>query len=837
MSSMCGLYVVNGPPVPLQGVEVTGEVVGGLTKVSVKQRYRNVERRPIEAVYTFPLPSDAALVGFAMTCAGRRLEGVVKERERAFADYDDAVMDGHGAALLEEERKNVFTASVGNLLPDEETLIEIAYVQRVRADEGALRWSIPTLVAPRYVPGKKQGDRTGHGTADPTDRVPDADRLTPPIGGAEYGLSIDVLFDLGRDVEIESPSHGIDVSREGSRVRARFRQDEVPLDRDVVLIARNLDVDEPLTTVATHRDGKDPGVFAMTVVPDLGAARQGDATLDVVFVIDTSGSMDGESLPQAKAALSLCLRHLREGDRFNVIAFSDTWRGFERGPVPFTQKTLERADAWVSALAATGGTEMREPLVHAVKAARDGVIVLLTDGQVSNENEILEAVLRERRSARVFTFGIGTNVSDQLLLDLAKRTAGGAEMIHPGERIDDKVLATFARAVAPRVTGVKLRWEGIDADELTPSALPPLVDGEPWVLLGRFSKERSGAAILEGELDGRPWRMRVPVDLSEPAPRPSLVKLWAAERVRDLEGIEVTGRRETRVDIARESARVDRHALKERVIELAVAHGVSSKYTAFIVVEKREGDRRAGGVPEVRQVPVHEPAGWAAFPKTKSAIRGRATKMKISAGVAYSVAPPAMGGATRGSPPAPAAPAPREAAPEPAMYAMLDAGEERAGVGSGAPGGGGYAPPSFPMGRVVPAQTPADPLAQAKDLLAKQLATGLWSGDSDRGPTAATARGTAWALAELAAAGVTTSHPLYGGQIKKAVEAALDLARSIASTDPEAAELLIAAAALAADGPKTRASVAKAAPEALKPLLQDPAALRRRIDALSASLA
>lgn len=208
-----GLFSTDGNPIPLRGVAVSGEVIGGFAKVTVRQRYQNGERNPVEAIYTFPLPADATLVGFAMTCAGRRIDGVVKEREEAFKGYDDAVMDGHGAALLEQERPNVFTASVGNLLAGEETLVEVEYVQRVRADEGALRWMIPTLVAPRYIPGKPGGDRTADGWADPTDQVPDADRITPRIGEVEYGLALDLVFDLGRAVEVESPSHLLTSSR------------------------------------------------------------------------------------------------------------------------------------------------------------------------------------------------------------------------------------------------------------------------------------------------------------------------------------------------------------------------------------------------------------------------------------------------------------------------------------------------------------------------------------------------------------------------------------------------------------------------------------------------
>ena len=232
------LRTTSGEPVPLLGVALGGEVFGAHARLVLRQRYKNREDRPIEAVYTFPIPGDATLTGFAMTCDGRRMEGVVKERDAAFQAYDDAIVAGHGAALLDQERPNVFTASVGNLLPGEETLVEVEYVQRVSVDEGSLRWMIPTLVAPRYIPGTPEGDRTAHGTIAPTSRVPDADRITPPrVAEVGYGLRLDLVFDLGRAVTVASPSHAITAVTEGSRVRVRFAQAEVALDRDVVLMA------------------------------------------------------------------------------------------------------------------------------------------------------------------------------------------------------------------------------------------------------------------------------------------------------------------------------------------------------------------------------------------------------------------------------------------------------------------------------------------------------------------------------------------------------------------------------------------------------------------------
>jgi Ca-activated chloride channel family protein len=600
----------EGHPVPLTGVSISGEVFGAQARLVVRQRYRNKEPRPIEAIYTFPLPSDAVLVGFAMECEGRRLEGQVKEREEAFQTYDDALSAGHGAALLDQERPNVFTASVGNLLPGEETVIEATYVQRLGADEGALRLMIPTLVAPRYIPGAKEGDRTGHGASDPTSRVPDADRISPRIGAVKYGLSIDIVFDLGRDVVIESPSHSIDVSPAGQRrQRVAFQRDTVPLDRDLVLLASASGEAERASgaggagVVAERRRGKD-GTFALTVVPDLFDRAGRAEARDVVFVVDVSGSMAGPSIEQARSAMRLCLRHLAEGDRFQIIAFSTSMSLFERSLVPFTQRTLSAADAWIANLNASGGTEMLEPLLSAVDAlgakgsGRSRIVVLLTDGQVGNEAEIAARVTEKASGVRVYTFGIGTNVSDALLRDLARRTKGDVEFIHPGERIDEKVTAQFAKATAARVEDVTLRFVGVDAGELAPSEPPPLVDGEPWVIYGRYSEPGYGHAEIRGKLRGETFYLQVPVELPPEADREGVAALWAAARIRELEDAEtsLSGRRA--------------ESNKKRIAALSVEHQVASKYASFVVVERRTGDRRAHGQPEARPVPVSGPAGW-----------------------------------------------------------------------------------------------------------------------------------------------------------------------------------------------------------------------------------
>lgn len=867
----CGLYTRDGAQVPLQGVEVTGELLGGHARVRVRQRYRNAESRPVEAVYVFPLPSDGTLIGFSMECNGRKVQGVVKEREEAFRTYDDAITAGHGAALLDQERPNVFTAQVGNLLPNEETLVEVEFLQAIQVEEGSVRWMLPTLVAPRYIPGGAQGDRTGHGMADPTTRVPDADRITPPIGQVAYGLKMDLLVDLGRKVVVESPSHALTQEKDGDKVRVKFARGEVALDRDFVLTVRSDDTSTSLTTVVTHRQGENPGTFALTVVPDLlgmaGAAKR----QEVVFVVDTSGSMGGESLPQAQGALRLCLRHLREGDRFNIIAFENNYRTFSPEPVIFTQKTLEQADRWVDALRASGGTELLQPMLAAVQGVPDGVVVLLTDGQVGNEDEILRAVLGTRKTTRVYSFGIGTNVSDVLLRNMAKQTGGAVEFIHPGERIDDKVVAQFSRALAPRVTELTATFEGVEGAEQAPAELPPLVDAVPWTLFGRYPSPGRGKVILRGRSGQEPFSLTIPVDFPTASDRPVVEKLWAAERIRAWESAELDGRRAQR--------------MKERIVQLAVAHQIVTKYTSFVVVEERTGERRASGQPETRVVPVNAPAGWDMFGTAKkdeaadgAVLRNQRHGADMSKRKrATTGSMPAIGGmAPGGAPPPPAqqpAPAPmaaasplrrlfsRAAPARPSKAAspsymdnhsvqreVADRVLETASELEQLIKGKSMAPEPAALDddtmgvmgdelaeAAAPAEQKPTEGADVTALLSRQLASGLWAGSGSGPDPVRQARATALALLELLRQGITSNHPLHGAQVKKAVEALLSLASGLTGV-PEVAELALGVAWLVAAGPRTRGRIVQAAQPlaGLSACMGDEVKLRNHVDTLAA---
>lgn len=747
-----GLWAWHRRPVPLLGVTVTAVVQASHAAVALRQRYRNDEARPIEAIYTMPLPAGAALTRLSVEAGGRRIDGEVRERAEAFRVYDEAVAAGHGAALLEQERDEIATVRVGNVLPREEVVVEIEYIEPLEASEGALRWRLPTRVAPRYIPGAPTGVRSEHGAQSQTDRVPDADRISPPeTGWIEYLLTLDLLVDLGTPVTVESPSHRLRVQPTGGdAARVSLERGVTTLDRDLVVLIQTTqptDRTGAAAVLTAHRDGDDePGVFALTLVPDL-ALRVAEAPRSVVLLLDVSGSMAGASLEQAVAAARLCLRHLRPGDLFALLAFStEVQRMDGRGLRVFDEASLRRADRWLLGLEADGGTELQAPLVEALTTAGEGIVILLTDGQVADEAAIFRASRETGSQARVYGFGVGTNVCEGLLRDLARASGGAVEFIHPGESIDRKVVGQFARATAPRVDGVDLLVDGVVVDGLAPSSLPPLIDGEPWALLGRYHAPGEGRVLLVGRLAGEPFELQLSVHFPDHAVRPVLPRLWARARIRDLEQAEETD--ETRWQI----------------VSLATHHGLASRHTSLVVVEQRQGERLAPGLPPPRVVSVQGPRGihitYAALSRYSRVIHHGALRGEFH----YRAIDEVHDGAST-------------------MDYMLQERE-----------------------RGITLEPPPAPMADEVEVLQGQGASGLWGGDSPGAQVSSTAR----ALVRLAELGVTTEHALHGVPVRKAITALLEaLVRD--DVPAELREAALAAAWRVASGRRAREAVRQAA--------------------------
>ncbi|MBI4332738.1 MAG: VWA domain-containing protein [Chloroflexi bacterium] len=427
-----GLLTRKATPVPLTGVEVTGTVTGRAARVRVRQTFKNIEPDPIEAVYKFPLPEGAALCGFRAVIGARTITGQVKEREEAFKEYDDALAAGHGGYLLDEERPNIFTLSVGNLPPQASAVIEIQYASLLETNGPEVRFSLPTTISPRYLPGR-MGDEDG---------IPPGKIINPDVTlDAKHGLKLQVAI-AGKDgvAAVECPSHAISTEFGHDCVLVSFAAGTGAMDRDFVLNIKYARAFE--NRAFAYRT--DHEVFLQADLSSDNADLPADDKQgrEIVFLLDCSGSMQGISIAEARAALEIFLRGLAPGTEFNLYRFGSSFDKLFPSSQKYTPDSLDQALRYLSRTDADlGGTEVLAPLAdifaRPAGAGSARSIILITDGQIGNEAEILDLVRRQDAAkARLFAVGIGHGPNEYFIKQICRISGGAAEMIAPGERIE-----------------------------------------------------------------------------------------------------------------------------------------------------------------------------------------------------------------------------------------------------------------------------------------------------------------------------------------------------------------------------------------------------------------
>ncbi len=593
VSERIGLVSKDAAPVALAGVAIAADIRGVCAKVTVAQRYVNREAQPIEAVYVFPLDERAAVCGFEAVIDGTLVVGEVKERDEAFRIYDDAMEAGHGAYLLDEERPDVFQASVGNLPPGKEVLLKITYVTELTVDTGALRFVIPTTVSPRYAP---QVDRAAVGR-------PDAEALNPPLAWhVPYGLELSARIAMpGGAARIDSPSHPIALATDDSAMVVTLAQREVALDRDFVLNVSAPVFDRPQAWLERSDDGRE--AIAVAFVPKIEVAV---APAEVIFAIDRSGSMGGTSIEEVRNAMQMCLRSLIDGCRFNIVGFGSTYDALFPESQQYDERSLTAASNHAASLEADlGGTEVLPALEYVLRqprSERPRQVVILTDGQVTNTDAVLALVRSHAADTRVFAFGIGAGSSRHLVEGIARAGGGSAEFIAPGERIEPKVVRLVNRLLTPAFTDARLDWGGLQVTA-APSRIPPVFSGERLVVYGFVERLQPATLRLSGTVPSGPMTFEVPLDPQSAVPGTVISTLAARARIRELEEspewLSARGSRQQRAR-ATDSSR--------EIIDLAVRYSLISRETSFVAVERRQTPVQ--GDVQLRRIPIALTNGW-----------------------------------------------------------------------------------------------------------------------------------------------------------------------------------------------------------------------------------
>ncbi|GAA0421831.1 inter-alpha-trypsin inhibitor domain-containing protein [Actinoplanes capillaceus] len=675
---------------PLDRLDVRASISGLLMRTELTTEFVNSHDTALEATYVFPLPDRAAVTGMTMTAADRTVTAELRERGAAREQYDQAIAAGQRASIAEEERPDVFTMRVGNILPGERVTVRLRLVGPLPYEDGAATFRFPLVVAPRYIPGHPlPGPYTGDGQQADTGDVPDASRVSPPVllPGFPNPLRLSLAVDIdaaGLELgEVRSSLHTVTDHGGTLRIDPGERAD-----RDFVLRLAYSAGGE--SAVAVPDEEGDQGTYQLVVLPpEAGTAPR---PKDVVLLLDRSGSMGGWKMVAARRAAARVVDTLTVGDRFAVLTFDhevDQPADLGPGLAEATDRHRYRAVEHLARAQARGGTELFKPLTAALamlsdSPGRDRVLVLVTDGQVGNEDQIVKQVAPLIGTIRVHTIGIDRAVNAGFLGRLAALGAGRAELVESEDRLDEAMEQIHRRIGAPVVTGLTVTGDGFTPVDGTrsPARLPGLYPGVPLVITGRFTGAVEGALTVTGRTrDDQEFRTAVPVQSSA---EPAVTSVWARARLRDLEDAFAAGD----------------HSLEAEILGTSLRFGVLCRFTSYIAVDERVVNE--GGHHRRVTQPVEMPSGWES--------PAPAAPMPQYFAAASSPFPDQVAPAAPGAMP----PLPPPVAPAPARPAFA---QQRAqGPYGGAPGSavptsgapvGGAAPRSgTPSGGAAPAGAP-----------------------------------------------------------------------------------------------------------------------------------
>jgi len=598
---------------PLRHTEVRGAISGFLARVTVTQTFENTAKQKIEAVYTFPLPANAAVDDMTIQVGNRTVRGVVRKREEARAIYEQAKQTGHVAALLDQERPNIFTQSVANILPGEQVTVTISYLQTLEYEGGAYQFVFPMVVGPRYIPGQPIGKQAG-GLAPDTNKVPDASRITPKVTpqGMRPGhdISLELAIDAGVPLlQLSSTSHQVDVDRTGaSSATVKLKNlIEIP-NKDFILkydVAGEQIADAVLSqaesqTVSRAKSGAG-GYFTLILQPPASLPESDITPKELVFVLDTSGSMMGFPIEKAKELVNHALDELYPGDTFNLITFSGDTRVLFPEPVYPTAESVRKAREVLNAQHGSGATEMIKP-IRAPLAPSDSpdhlrVVCFLTDGYVGNDLEIIGEV-QKHPNARVFAYGVGTAVNRFLIESMAKAGRGDSEVVTPKDDAELAAHRLYQRLRAPVLTDVSIDWRGLPVTEVFPKSIPDLFTGKPLVVSGRYTAAANGSIAISGKRAGDDFTREIPVHFNNTtADGGILSSFWARRKIDDLMSQDWSGLQTGNI----------KPEMQKEITQLGLTYKLMTQFTSFVAVEERIVT--TNGKPERVEVPVEMPEG------------------------------------------------------------------------------------------------------------------------------------------------------------------------------------------------------------------------------------
>jgi Ca-activated chloride channel family protein len=574
---------------PLEHTAVDARVRGHFAEVWVRQRFKNDLERAIEVTYTFPLPENAAVDDMRMLIGTRVIESEVQTRARARGTYAAARESGHTAALLEQERPNVFTQSVTNIAPGETIEVEIHYLQMLTQDGGVQEFVFPMVVGPRFIPGQPTFVSGGTGTYADTDRVPDASRITPPIlgegqrSGNDVSLTLEV--DAGHSIDRWiAPTHTVIGTATKRGFTFELADAETIPNRDFVLRWQAASAQPHASLFLGPTDAKGRGHFALVVQPPQLDLDEVVGRREMIFVIDVSGSMHGFPLALAKQTVREALTRMRPVDSFDIVLFASGAKRLFGDSRPANRENLVLAERFVDALAAGGGTMMASAVEAALSPplyqGERRYVFFLTDGYIGDETEIFAAAsdLVERAGqaggrARVFGLGIGSSPNRALIDGLSEAGQGAPLYLSNREHPREVVDAYYSWVDHPVLENMRVDWGGLDVDWVYPSAAPNLFASHAVVLHGRYAGKLKGDVQVRAHVAGKCEKVDLAVSVSpSPVDDRILSTLWAREEINDLM-------------LASWDGTLDPDEVEQAITDIGLEYHLVTAYTSLVAVD------------------------------------------------------------------------------------------------------------------------------------------------------------------------------------------------------------------------------------------------------------
>lgn len=541
-------------------------ITGLMAEVDVEQKFHNDTSNWVEGTYAFPLPENAAVNRMVMQIGSRRIEGEIQEKQQAIRTYQAARAAGQQASLVTQQRPNLFTSKVANLAPGEDIVISITYVQQLDFRDGQFTLRFPTTLRPRF-----NGGADGHQGLLVEEMEADRSQAVVAAGGQlQNPLSMRIHLNPGFDlVQLESRYHDIDIADSNGLYIIELAAGEVPADRDFELTWEPRLGATPKAAIFAESSGDESYALLMVMPPQPEQALQ--QPRELILVVDTSGSMQGESMQQARESLLMALGTLIPEDRFNIIQFNSTAETLFTQPTRASDAAMVRADEYISSLQADGGTNMAPALNLALSgnppAQYVRQVVFITDGAIGNEVQLFQQIEAELGESRLFTVGIGAAPNGYFMRKAAQFGRGSFTFIGKVDEVAEKMDRLLSRLEHPALTDVCVNWPGYA--EVFPAQTPDLYLGEPLVIVARLDQLKGDTEVC-GETGISSWNQFL--NLKNNQPDSGIATLWGRRKIGSLmDDLALGG---------------DPDLIREQVIDVALEQSLLSRYTSFVAVDK-----------------------------------------------------------------------------------------------------------------------------------------------------------------------------------------------------------------------------------------------------------